>query len=66
MIILGENTFFNNGYKQNANNLIIGAPGTGKSRGFVIPNLCEANNESLLVLDPKGELYSITTIRYHL
>lgn len=60
MIILGENTFFNNGYKQNANNLIIGAPGTGKSRGFVIPNLCEANNESLLVLDPKGELYSIT------
>ena len=60
MIILGENTFYNNGYKQNANNLIIGAPGTGKSRGFVIPNLCEANNESLLVLDPKGELYSIT------
>ena len=60
MIILGENTFFNNGYKQNANNLIIGAPGTGKSRGFVIPNLCEADNESLLVLDPKGELYSIT------
>ena len=60
MIILGENTFFDNGYKQNANNLIIGGPGTGKSRGFVIPNLCEANNESLLVLDPKGELYSIT------
>lgn len=60
MIILGENTFFNNGYKQNANNLIIGAPGTGKSRGFVIPNLCEADNESLLVLDPKGEIYSIT------
>ena len=60
MIILGENTFFDNGYKQNANNLVIGAPGTGKSRGFVIPNLCEANNESLLVLDPKGELYSIT------
>lgn len=60
MIIFGENTFFDNGYKQNANNLVIGAPGTGKSRGFVIPNLCEANNESLLVLDPKGELYSIT------
>lgn len=60
MIILGENTFFNNGYKQNANNLIIGAPGTGKSRGYVIPNLCEADNESLLVLDPKGELYSVT------
>ena len=60
MIILGEKTFFENGYKQNANNLILGAPGTGKSRGFVIPNLCEANNESLLVLDPKGELYNIT------
>ncbi len=60
MIILGENTFFNNGYKENANNLVIGAPGTGKSRGFVIPNLCEANNESILLLDPKGELYNIT------
>lgn len=60
MIILGENVYFNNGYKQNSNTLIVGAPGTGKSRGFVIPNLCEANNESIILLDPKGELYNIT------
>lgn len=60
MIILGENNYFENEYKQNANNIIIGAPGSGKSRGFVIPNLCEAYDESLIVLDPKGELYNIT------
>ncbi len=60
MIILGENVYFNNSYKQNANNLIIGAPGTGKSRGFVVPNLCESSNESIIVLDPKGEIYNIT------
>lgn len=60
MVILGKNTYFNGGYKRNANNMIIGAPGTGKSRSFVIPNLCEAENESIVVLDAKGEIYDIT------
>lgn len=60
MIILGENTYLTREYKSNSNNMVIGAPGTGKSRHFVIPNLCEAEDESFVVLDAKGELYDIT------
>ncbi|MBQ7133821.1 MAG: type IV secretory system conjugative DNA transfer family protein [Ruminococcus sp.] len=62
MVILGKDSYFNNSYKQNANNLVIGAPGTGKSRSFVIPNLCEASEESVVVLDAKGEIYDITHV----
>ena len=39
--------------------LVLAPPGTGKTAGIVIPNLllCE---HSMVVHDPKGELYSIT------
>ncbi len=60
MIILGENAFYNPTYKSNANNLLIGAPGTGKTRSFVLPNLMNAKDESIIVLDPKCEIYSLT------
>lgn len=42
------------------NNLLcIGAPGSGKSRGFIIPFLmgCARRGESVFVTDPKGELF---------
>lgn len=40
---------------KNLNMLIIGSPGTGKTRFFVKPNLLQANT-SYVVTDPKGEI----------
>jgi len=39
--------------------LCIGAPGSGKTRGFIIPFLlgCADRGESVFVTDPKGELF---------
>ncbi len=44
------------------NNLILGAPGTGKSFGFVRDNLITSarRGESVVVTDPSGELYMST------
>ena len=43
----------------NNNLLCIGAPGTGKTRGFIIPFLlgCARRKESVFITDPKGELF---------
>ena len=43
----------------NNNLLCIGAPGSGKSRGFIIPFLmgCANRGESVFITDPKGELF---------
>lgn len=60
MIILGENACFENGRVDNSNTVLIGAPGTGKTRCFVLPNLMSTEEESVIVLDPKGEIYDIT------
>lgn len=44
------------------NTLIIGLPGTGKSRGFVTSEIINAiyRGESIVVSDPSGELYAQT------
>lgn len=60
MIILGQNACFENGYVDNTNTMLIGAPGTGKTRSFVLPNLMSTEEESVVVLDPKGEIYDIS------
>lgn len=60
MIILGENACFENQNVENSNTLLIGAPGTGKTRSFVLPNLMSAEDESIIVLDPKGEIYDMS------
>lgn len=43
----------------NNNLLCIGAPGTGKTRGFIIPFLLGSvqRGESVFITDPKGELF---------
>lgn len=43
----------------NNNLLCVGAPGTSKSRGYIIPFLmgCARREESVFVTDPKGELF---------
>ena len=43
----------------NNNILVYGAPGTGKSQGFVKPFILQAaeRNESIILVDPKAEFY---------
>ena len=43
----------------NNNLLCIGAPGSGKSRGFIIPFMlgCARRGESIFITDPKAELF---------
>ena len=40
---------------KNLNMLIVGSPGTGKTRYFAKPNILQANT-SFVITDPKGEL----------
>lgn len=46
-------SFFN--WKLNQNTLILGGSGSGKTRGFVMPNILQAHS-SFIVTDPKGEI----------
>ena len=45
--------------RRNLNVCVIGGPGTGKSRGYVIPNALQAGC-NFIVTDPKGELLRTT------
>ena len=45
---------------RNLNVLLIGGAGSGKSRGYVRPNLQSLPRESLVILDPKSELLRAT------
>lgn len=42
-------------YVLNNNTLIIGGSGSGKTRGFVMPNILQAHS-SFVITDPKGEI----------
>ena len=42
--------------KRNRNLILVGRPGTGKSRLYFKPNILNANGETLIITDPKGEL----------
>lgn len=42
-------------FKLNNNTLILGGSGSGKTRGFVMPNILQAHS-SYVVTDPKGEI----------
>ena len=45
---------------RNRNCTIIGRPGTGKSRNWLIPNILNAGGETLIITDPKEELLKST------
>ncbi len=47
--------FYRPQHQKNANILIIGGPGTMKSRGYIGPNIMQMNS-SMVITDPKGEL----------
>ncbi|MBY0077963.1 type IV secretory system conjugative DNA transfer family protein [Priestia aryabhattai] len=70
MILGMQSKFFNrrntvfylsNESRRNRHVAIIGGSGAGKSRGFMIPNILHINDASLVVTDPKGELYEATS-----
>ena len=42
-------------YVLNNNTLILGGAGSGKTRGFVVPNILQAHS-SFVITDPKGEI----------
>ncbi len=42
----------------NNNDLIVGASGAGKTRGYVIPNILQHTSESMVVVDTKGNLHN--------
>ena len=42
--------------KLNNNDMVIGASGSGKSTGYVIPNIMQGN-ESMIIADTKSILY---------
>ncbi len=41
----------------NRNVYVVGSSGSGKGQSYVIPNLLNNREESIIVTDPKGELY---------
>lgn len=57
--ILGKNIFVSNDCRKtglNNNDLIVGVSGSGKTGGYVIPNI-ELANESMIIADTKGNLH---------
>lgn len=42
------------------NVLVNGPSGSGKGQAYVLPNLVNVRNESMIVVDPKGENYHLT------
>ena len=58
-LILAENQYYDlNCYKTQLNNnvLVVGSPGSGKTRSIVSPNILQAVG-SYIIVDPKGNLY---------
>ena len=45
----------------NFNHLIVGGSGAGKTRSNIIPNILKNKEKSMVVIDPKGELYEMTS-----
>ncbi|NUH84742.1 type IV secretory system conjugative DNA transfer family protein [Bacillus firmus] len=44
----------------NRNVLVVGSSGSAKGQSFVIPNIINNRNETIIVTDPKGELFHLT------
>ncbi len=55
LLIMPRNTTIDN-----RNVLVIGSPGSGKGQAFVFPNMLNHTEETIIVTDPKGEIYNAT------
>lgn len=49
-----------NSIAKNNNVAVVGSSGSGKSAGYIIPNIINTKNKSIVVTDPKGEMYEKT------
>ena len=47
-------------HKRNMNTLVVGGSGAGKTRFYAKPNILNTTTNSLVILDPKGELVRAT------
>ena len=54
-VILPENTKL-----PNRNVFIVGSPGSGKTQSYILTNIIFENNRSMVITDPKGEIYEST------
>ncbi len=52
----------NNSTKPNRNIFVVGGPGSYKTQSVVITNLFNETENSIVVTDPKGELYEKTAV----
>jgi len=59
-IILGNRECLSMDSPINKNVMVIGSSGSGKSRGFIKPNVLQMNG-SYVITDPKGEIYDDTS-----
>ena len=55
LLIIPSNTTIDN-----RNILVVGSSGSAKGQSYVFPNLVNNRNNTLIVTDPKGELYDVT------
>lgn len=44
----------------NRNVFIVGSPGSGKTQSYILTNIIHERNRSIVVTDPKGEIYEAT------
>lgn len=54
-VILPENTSI-----PNRNVFIVGSPGSGKTQSYILTNLIFERNRSMVITDPKGEIFEST------
>jgi len=58
-MILAQNVHVSEGFKENQNVMVVGVPGSRKTRSLVIHHLMETE-KSCMVLNSKGEIYNVT------
>ncbi|MCM2534425.1 type IV secretory system conjugative DNA transfer family protein [Neobacillus pocheonensis] len=44
----------------NRNVFIVGSPGSGKTQSYILPNIIFERNRSMVISDPKGEIFEAT------
>ncbi|WP_139279109.1 type IV secretory system conjugative DNA transfer family protein [Seinonella peptonophila] len=45
----------------NRNVFIVGSPGSGKTKSYILTNMIHEQERSIVVTDPKGRLYQLFT-----